>query len=481
MFLGLAVAMAICALLGFLFEHVSQPPRPIDHDATLRMLISSAVTGVIAGVVWWWGRRATAANFTRREATVTVNVIWFGVAVLGAIPYVLGAGLGPVDAFFEAASGFTTTGATIVTDIEGTLSHTVLLWRSLTQWLGGMGIVVLFIAIFPSLGVSGKHMFRSEVPGHSAEGLQPRIAETSVVLWRFYLAFTAAEIAILWWLGMDLFEATNHAWTTMSTGGFSTRNASVAGFDSASIELVISVFMLFAGVNFGLYYAIAATGRVRDVLRSLEFRVYLGLVLVSTAILTVVIRVNHDGSWLQSARNSVFTVATTITSTGYGVDDYMAYPSPALLVIILLMFVGGMSGSTAGGIKISRLIILFETLVMAVRRSVRPQVVHVVRLDNKVLDTELLVEVASFFFLYMTAMGFGTLVVAVTDGVPVPTLFGAMLTSLSNMGPAPFYQGADHFAPYSPTAKGLFAVAMLVGRLEFFTVVALLLPGLWKR
>ena len=473
--------MVFCALLGFLFENSTRPIRVIDEGSGVQMLISAGIVGGVGALVWLWGRPAAGLELTRRSATVAVNVIWFGAAILGAIPYVLDAQLTPMNALFESASGFTTTGATIVTDIEGTLSHTLLLWRSLTQWLGGMGIVVLFIAIFPGLGVSGKHMYRSEVPGHTAEGLQPRITETSLVLWRFYLAFTVVEIALLWWFGMDLFEAVNHGWTTMSTGGFSTRNASIGGFDNAAIEGIISVFMLLAGVNFGLYFVVATTGKITEFLRSIEFRVYLGLVVVGSAVLTTLILDNHGGNWLDAGRAALFTVATTITSTGFGVDDYMAYPAPGLTFFLLLMFVGGMSGSTAGGIKVSRLIILFETTWAALRRSVRPQVVHVVRLDRKVLESDLLLEVATFFFAYMGLLAFGTLLVAATDGVPVPTLFGAMLTCLSNMGPAPFYEGADHFAPYSPTAKGLFSVAMVVGRLEIFTVIALVLPDLWRR
>lgn len=479
-FLGIAGAMVLCAFLGFAFEHSTRPVRDIDGGSGVAMLGSAGISALCGALCGYYGRDAAGTSLTRRDAVFVVNFIWIGAAVLGALPYMVDAGIGPADALFESASGFTTTGATIVADIEGSLSHTLLLWRSLTQWLGGMGIVVLFVAFFPSLGVSGKHMFRSEVPGHSAEGLQPRVAETSLALWRLYLAFTVAETVVLWLLGMDLFESVNHAWTTMSTGGFSTRNASVAGFESGAIEWVITLFMLAAGVNFGLYYAALFSDRAALALKSIELRVYLALSVVITLVLSLLTLEMHGGNWLESVRLCAFTVASTITSTGYGVDDYMAYPPVGLTLIVGLMFVGGMSGSTAGGIKVSRLIILAETALAMLRRSVQPQVVHVVRLDRKVLDEQLLLEVAMFFFLFMGCMGGGTLLIAIVDGVALPTVFGAMLTSLSNMGPAPFYEGADNFVRYSDVSKVVFSMVMILGRLELFTVLALFLPAVWR-
>lgn len=473
--------MALCALLAFIFESVGFAARPVDDGSIATMLLCAGLSAAAGAGVWLWGKDAPADPFNRKQAVFTVNFIWMGICTLGALPYMLDAGLSFPDAFFETSSGFTTTGATIVADIEGTLSHPLLLWRSLTQWLGGMGIVVLFVAISPHLGVSGKHMYRSEVPGVTAEGLQPRIAETSMVLWRLYLAFTIAEIVVLYLLGMDSFDSLNHAWTTMSTGGFSTRNDSVAAFNSGPIEVALSAFMLIAGVNFGLYYAVMRTRNLASILRSIELRTYGILVVISTLILGMAIVPNHDGDWIESLRTALFMVATTITSTGFGVDDYMGYSPGGLLIIVGLMFIGGCAGSTAGGIKVSRIIILTETAWAMLRRSVRPNVVQVIRVDKKVLDDDLLLEVSTFFFLYMACMAGGTVIVSMTDGVSLPTALGAMLTSLSNMGPAPFYEGADNFSSYSGTAKLMFGLAMILGRLEFVTVMVLLLPDLWRR
>lgn len=478
--LGLGAAMAACALLGAFFEATTRLARPVDSGAFGQMMVAAGITAAVGLALRLWGRSMNGSAMSRREAVLTVNAIWISIAVLGGLPYVFGAGTPLVDAVFESVSGFTTTGATIVGDIEGSLSHTLLLWRSLSQWLGGMGVVVLFVAVFPGLGISGKHLFRSEVPGVKAEGLQPRIAETSLVLWRFYLVFTLAEVLVLWLLGMDLFESVNHAWTTMSTGGFSTRNGSIGAFDSAAIEMVVAVFMLAAGVNFGLYFAALGSGGLRAFVRSVELRVYLGLAAVITLVLGIALIPVH-GQVLEAGRHSFFMVATTLTSTGFGVDDYTVYPPFGLLLLVAMMFVGGCSGSTAGGIKVSRLVLLIETTQKALRRSIRPQVVQVVRLDGKPVEDNVLLDVATFFFLYMACLLGGCILVALLDGVSAPAAFGAMLTSVSNMGPAPFHEVQDNFVTYSPISKLVFCAAMILGRLEFLTVMALLLPDFWRR
>lgn len=489
---GMAVFMLACGVIGVGMELVGYA-RPVDENGAVALLGSSALTFVAAFAGWRFGDSMEDNRaLSRRDATLAVALIWMGSGIFGGLPFLIGAQMSPADAFFEAISGFTTTGATIVADIEGTLSRPLLLWRSLIQWLGGMGIVVLFVAIFPNVGVGGKHMFRSEVPGPTAEGLVPRIAQTGLTLWGLYAAFTLAEILILWFLGwvtparegvptMDLFQAVCHSLTTMSTGGFSPMNASVGAFQSAAIEVVIAVFMLVAGVNFGLYYGALAGRNVRVFWRSTEFVAYVGLVAVAILLLTLGILPNHGGDPLKAARYALFTVATFITSTGYGTDDYMAYSPSALSMVLVLMFVGGMSGSTAGGIKVSRVVLLAKAAWAQIRRSVRPSVVQVVRMSRKQVPPQVLHEVAVFFFLFMVFLLGGTVFVAYVDGTPVPTGFGANLTALSNMGPAPFYLEADHFAGYSDAAKVWFSLAMILGRLEFFALLALLLPDFWRR
>ena len=477
--LGIGVMMSLCAGVGMLWDEVApDPSRPQGGSAALAL--SSIIVSVLGLGAFIYGKRYVSARISRREAILAVSLIWVAAGACGAIPFMLGAGMSAVDAFFESVSGLTTTGATVVTDIEGQLSRPLLLWRSLIQWLGGMGIVVLFVAVFPNLGAGGKHMFRGEVPGTTAEGLRPRIAETSFALWKLYGALTLIEVALLKVLGLDLFDAVCHAFTTMSTGGFSTLDASVGGFNRPAVEYVIACFMLIGSVNYGLYYGLLRTGSWRGLVRNIEFRAYVGIVLCSVMVLTALNLSVHE-EILTSFRYSFFMVATTISSTGYGTDDYSVYSSTALTIVILLMFVGGCAGSTAGGIKVERAVLMGKQAIAQLQKSFRPATVQLVRMGKVSVSTQVLSDVASFFLIYMGCIGFGLLFVTLVDGVSVPTAFGTMLTCLSNMGPAPFHVGPDNFASYSAGSKLFFALAMLLGRLEFFTLFALMLPGFWRR
>jgi trk system potassium uptake protein TrkH len=409
--------------------------------------------------------------------------------LFGALPYVLDAGMSPVDGVFEAISGFTTTGSTVVDNIEGRnpegtppggLSRPLLLWRSLTQWMGGMGIVVLFVAVFPRVGAGGKHLFRAEVPGPTAAGLSPRIGETAVWLYGMYVGLTLLEVVVLLVLGMQPFEALCHSFTTVSTGGFSTRDASVGGFDSAAIEVAIALFMIAAGVNFGLYYGVLRSRRLKLFLQSSELRAYLLLVAATVVGLTLFNLGLHDGKPLESARYALFTVGTFITSTGYGTEDYMAYPPVSLALVFVLMWVGGCAGSTAGGIKVARVVLVLQTLVAQVKRSVRPNVIQVVRMGDKRVADSLLLEVSAFICLYAASVGVFTGLLSWMEGIELGKSFGATLTSISNMGPAPFHGGNDNFVAYSDPAKLMFCFEMVLGRLEFMTLLALVMPEVWE-
>ena len=446
------------------------------------LLLTAPISALLGLVGLWWGRSVPRSlALDRREASVAVVAIWALLGIVGAIPLIIGANTPLPDAIFEATSGFTTTGATIYGDIEGTLSPPLVMWRAVMHWLGGMGIVVLFVAIFPNLGVSGKHLFRSEVPGVTAEGLRPRITDTSMVLWRLYVGLTVVAVGVLWWLGMGVHDALVHGFGTLSTGGFSSRDASIAAFASPAIEWALAVLMLIAGVNFGLFYAVARTRRLSGLWRSAELRVYVGIVAVCTLALTVSMHDLHGGDSLTSLRYAFFRVATSLTSTGFGIDDHKDYPPVAMALTIVMMLVGGCAGSTAGGIKVARVLILVKAAVAQVRRSVRPAVVHVVRVDGRPVPSSIVVDVTSFLFIYMACLAVFSMIVVVTDGAPVPTAVGAVLSCLSNMGPAPFYEGADNFSSWSASAKLTFSAAMVLGRLEFFTVLAILLPEVWRR
>ncbi|MCB9594413.1 MAG: TrkH family potassium uptake protein [Sandaracinaceae bacterium] len=490
--IGVAVAQVLCGLAGAGFEYFSGQMDEPAIDDMYGLAAGAVLTGALGGLLWLYGRRHSTKSLTRREALLTVTLIWLMAGVGGGIPFVASGDLGPVDALFEAVSGMTTTGATVIGDIDGELvkgvagrpghlSMPVLLWRSLIQWLGGMGIVVLFVAIFPSVGAGAKHMFKGEVPGTTAEGLQPRIAETSFTLWKLYAALTGIETLLLVVFGMTPFEAICHAMTTMSTGGFSTSDASVAGWNSFPIEMIIATFMLLGSLNYGLYYALLRRRPLRSILGNTELRAFVILSAVFTLILTLGTLPQHDDDLIQSFRYAYFMVGTTMSSTGYGTDDYMAYSQPMLMVIVLMMFIGGCSGSTAGGIKVERIILMAKTSWAEFRESFRPAVVQVVRMGRVAVPAEILRDVAVFVGVFMACLGFGCLFVVSTDDVSLATAFGATLSCLSNMGPAPWHAGPDNFAAYSQPAKLFFVLAMLLGRLEFFTLFALLVPDFWKR
>lgn len=476
---GLAFAQAACAVAGGAYEW-SVLPRTRDPIDVVSQLAGALATAFVGMVAYLYGRRHRAA-LSRREAVLAVVIIWMAAGTFGAVPFVLGAGMSPIDAFFESVSGFSTTGATVVRDAERTLSPALMLWRSLTQWLGGMGIVVLFVAVFPSLGAGGKHMFKGEVPGATTEGLKPRIAETSFTLWKLYAAFTIIDIVLLGLLGMPWFEAVCHGFATLSTGGFSTRNASIAAFDSYPIEAVTLAFMFLGGINYGLFYALFRGRSVRAVLRNTELRVYAGVTLLFVLALTLGLLSDTGGDVVEAARRASFRVVATLSSTSFAIDDYAAYPGPVLMLFLVMMFVGGCSGSTAGGFKIERVVLMAKSAWAELRRSFRPSVVQVVRLGRSAVPADVLTEVAVLFGVYAACLFGGAFVVVLFDGVPIPTALGAMLSCLSNMGPAPFHQGADDFAAYGAASKMIFALAMIVGRLEFFTVFALLVPDFWKR
>ena len=445
-------------------------------------MIGAVATAAIGLGAYYYGRRHASENVPRREAILGVALIWLFAGIFGGLPFVVSAGMSPTDAFFESVSGLTTTGATVIDDIEDRLSMPLLLWRSLIQWLGGMGIVVLFVAVFPSIGAGAKHMFKGEVPGTTAEGLKPRIAETSFMLWRLYAGFTAIETVLLIALGMSPFEAVCHAFTTMSTGGFSTRDGSVGAFDSFSIEMVIGTFMFLGSLNYGLYYALLRGRSMRAVLRNTELRVFLVLCAIFVGGLTIGTRGVHGGDWVQSFRYAYFMVGTTMSSTGYGTDDYMGYPAPSLMLVLTMMFIGGCSGSTAGGIKVERIILMAKLSWAEFRESFRPAVVHVVRMGRNAVPREILRDVAVFVGVFFACLGFGVFFVSMTDPVTLPEAFGATLSCLSNMGPGPFHQSVnDNFKHYSDSAKIFFCLAMLLGRLEFFTLFALLVPDFWRR
>jgi len=414
-----------------------------------------------------------------KEAFVITAFGWIFAGIFGALPYIFeGTFDNFISAFFESVSGFTTTGSTAMVIVEES-SRALLYWRSLTQWLGGMGIIVLFIAILPRLGVGAKHLFKSEVPGPITDNFRPKLKETSSILWRIYVGFTLLETLVLWLLDMSFYDAICHSLTTMSTGGFSTLTASVAGFHNPAIEYAICFFMFVAGVNFYLYY-VAVRGDFQNIFRDYEFRAYAFIVLVVTIIVTINILPIHQNI-LDSFRYAIFQTVGLITTTGFGTDNFDVYPDFVKLILIILMFIGGMAGSTAGGMKISRVIVLLRVFWVELFKAARPNAVVAIRIGDNTVPDKTVSTITGFFVIFIIVFAVGTIFMAAL-GFDIITAFSSVVATFANIGPGLGNVGSlENYADIPAAGKLFLSLLMIMGRLELFTVLALLLPSFWRR
>lgn len=417
-------------------------------------------------------------DFGHREGFALVTFGWLAFAIGGALPYLAsGVLVSPVDAFFESMSGFTTTGSTVLSGLSE-LPRSILLWRSLTQWLGGMGIIVLTLAILPFLGIGGMQLFRAEVPGPTADRLSPRIQDTAKALWGIYILFTGIQFVLLWVAGMTPFDAINHALTTLSTGGFSTSDASLANW-GPTIQWIVIAFMFLGGVSFNLHWY-ALRGRAGQYPRSTEFRTYLLLILVA-ALLAALSRGGQGLSPEALVRESLFTVVAIITTTGYGNSDYAAWGPLGQMLIFLLLFSGGSAGSTSGGIKVVRFVLVAKYAGHYIFRLVHPRGVRVVKLDGNPVPTDVIQGVLGFLAVFFALFLLSSLALAAT-GLDLVTATSASITALGNVGPGFGTVGpTGTFAEIPDVAKLLLCFNMLAGRLELFTVLVLFLPSFWRR
>ncbi len=438
---------------------------------------AAAVAAAGGGALLMWSRPRHRRIYPR-DGFLVVGGTWLVVSALGALPYVFAGVLGPVGAFFESVSGFTTTGSTVVVDTTA-LSRSLLLWRAMTQWLGGMGIILFTIAILPLLGIGGMQLFKAEVPGPVADKVRPRLAATARSLWAIYVGFTVAEWGALRLAGMSGFEALCHAFTTLATGGFSTRNTSVGAFGSPAVEWIITVFMLLAGINFVLHYRLLA-GRFRTVLEDAELRYFLGVVGAATAVIWVSLDRTGMGV-LESLRTAAFQAVSIVTTTGYVTADFEIWPHLAQLVLLVLMVLGGMSGSTGGGIKSLRALLAVRSLRAALHRLIHPQAVKPVKYGGAVVPEVVLSGVWAFLTAYgLIAAGAAAVVAA--HGYDLLTAVSSALTAIGNVGPGIGDVGAyDNFAHFPAMVKLVLSGCMLFGRLEIFTLLALVTRDFWRR
>lgn len=473
--------MLLSALVSWYFQ----------DGVTIQILSASFIT-LIAGIILMFFTKGHSKKIKKREGYVVVSFGWIFMVLSGTLPYVLsGAIPGYANAFFETMSGYTTTGATILVDIE-VIPKGILFWRSLTHWIGGMGIIVLAIAILPLLGVGGMQLFAAESPGPSADKLKPRIAATAKRLWFVYVGFTFCQTILLYVAGMGWFDAINHSFATMSTGGFSTKNASVAFWnDQPMIQYIICFFMFLGGTNFVLGY-FGFKGKINKVINDEEFKWYATFIIVFSLITALGIyfkadlglsSIAHPMVWGEAEaafRHALFQVISIMTTTGFITADYTLW-MPFLTVLFFgLMFLGASAGSTAGGIKIMRHVVMIKNGIMEFKRSLHPNAVLPVRFNGRAIPKEIVFNVLGFFILYMLSFIIGALVLAFL-GMDILTSLGVSATSLGNIGPAFGSVGpVNNFSGLPAAGKWWCSFLMLIGRLELFTVLILFSPFFWR-
>lgn len=440
----------------------------------------SALITIIAGSITWLLNRTATRDLRIREGFAIVTFGWTVVSLFGSLPFILSGAIPSfTDAYFETISGFTTTGASILTDIES-VPHGILFWRSLTQWIGGLGIILLSIAILPLLGIGGMQLFRAEVPGITVEKLTPRISQTARILWLVYVLLTVAQTLLLYLGGMSLYDAICHSLTTVSTGGFSTKNTSIAHFQSAYIEMVVIVFMVLAGSSFALHFR-ALRGDYKGYVRDNEFVFFIFLVVFIPFLIFLGIPSNLSDSIMTGVRAAVFQTISIITTTGFVTANYGLWLPAAQLILLILMFTGACTGSTAGGIKLVRILILLKNSINQMKALIHPKAVILVRHNGKRVEQNIILDVLSFFILFFLLFLFATIMMTML-GLDVATAAGSVASAMGNIGPAFGTTGPIHNYAHIPVlGKWILMFCMLAGRLELFTVLLLFTPAFWKR
>ncbi len=443
-------------------------------------LLLSAAISVGVGAFLWVSTKNAKKTIAKREGYIIVSLVWVIFSLFGAIPFTFsGAIPSYTDAFFETISGFTTTGASILNDIEA-LPKGLLFWRSLTQWLGGMGIIVLSLAILPIFGFGGMQLFVAEVPGPTPDKIHPRVKETAKRLWGIYVLFTLIETIMLKFGGMTWFDAINHSFATMATGGYSTKQASIAYYSSPYIQYTITFFMLLAGTNFALSYN-ALHLKFRSIFRNEELKYYLGFIFGFTALIAIVLYFQHNKEAELAFREAIFQVVSIITTTGFATADYLLWVPFLSFIIFSLMFFGGSAGSTGGGIKIVRVMLLMKNSLQELKRIIHPNAVIPVRMNNKSVAPQIITNILAFVVFYMLIIIVGSVVIS-SMGYDMETSVGAAAATLGNIGPGIGAVGPSaNYAHFPVFGKWFLSFLMLMGRLELFTVLVLFTPALWKK
>lgn len=472
--LGLFLLLYSCTLL---------PPILISlllaDGEILHFLYSLSLT-VSTGLLFWWPERCLRVDLKNRDGFVVVAMFWVVLGLLGALPFLFGAHLSLSDAFFEAISAFSTTGATVMTGLDG-MAPSILFYRQQLQWFGGMGVVVLAVAILPMLGIGGMQLYRAETPGpFKDEKISPRITQCARSFWLLYAGLTLMCALGYWLAGMSLFDAVAHSLSTISTGGFSTHDASLAYFDSPAIEAIAILFMALGGINFSVHFFALVGGRPWAYLSDIEVRSYLIILcIVSLLIALTLYHTHYHADMSSSLRYGLFQTVSMMTSTGFVTEDFSHWPDFIPLLLFIIGFIGGCAGSTAGGMKVIRLIIIFKQSGLNILQLIHPHIVRPLKLSGRVMPTRVTDAVWGYFALYVATFAI-ILLLLMADGMDQVTAFSAVATSMNNLGPG-LGEVAVNFQEVSAEAKWLLAFAMLLGRLEIFTVLVLLTPAFWRR
>ena len=462
-------AFALVAPLGISFYYGSSDLQAIINTIIILLVVGYPLTKL----------RVVRQQVRTKEAIAIVTLGWFVVSSFGALPFMFSGALPSfTDAFFETVSGLTTTGATVITDIE-ILPEGLLFWRSFLHWIGGMGILVLALAIMPTIGVGAFQIFKAETPGPIADKIAPKMRDTAKILYTAYLGITVIETILLMLGGMTLYDALIHTFGTVGTGGFSTYNSSIGHFNSYYIYTVISIFMIMSGVNFSLYYDLYR-GKIKNIFSNLEFKVYISIIFAAT----LLVYLNISGTYatdVQDFIQSLFQVSSIMTTTGFATANFDLWPDFSKAVLFILMFVGGSAGSTGGSIKVIRLIILFKLIKREVQKLLHPRATLPVELNGKMLTADVISSVTGFFFLYMMLFAGGTLLISF-ENIGLLSAASAVAATLGNIGPGFDFVGPTQtYALFSMPSKWILSFMMLFGRLELFTLFLLMTPSYWRK
>ena len=451
-----------------------------QDEGLFPILISTVITLWVGAGLFLIFRPKRKMIMNHREGMAIVAVGWLAAGIAGALPFYFGNVLPSfTDCLFESISGFTTTGSSVMTDIES-VAKSILMWRSLTHWLGGMGIIVLSLAILPFLGVGGMQLYKAEVPGPVPDKLKPRIKDTAAALWKVYVLFSALLVVLLMFGGMSLFDAICHSFGTMATGGFSTKNTSAGFYNSAYIDWVITIFMFIAGANFSLHFK-AFSGDIKAFWRDPEFKFYAAITCIFTAVIAVTVYGSNYDSVSDSLRFAAFQVVSICTTTGFATADYEQWAPVAQAMLLFLMFLGGCAGSTGGGMKCMRILLLLKQGYHELFRLVHPRAVKHIKLGGQTVSPSIMSGILGFFIIYLAVFVISSFLLAAT-GLDVVTSFAAVVACIGNIGPGLGTVGpAENFAHLPAFAKWVLTLCMLLGRLEIYTVFILFVPEFWKK